>query len=98
MMDPAEEEKKRGLALETSLQEAQRSEMPWGRLKQVIATRTNVFRIFLGHDPPAKVEPIQVVLKEGATPVKARPRVSHPKQHSWMAEFVGLLVVLRMLR
>ncbi|CAM9863223.1 unnamed protein product [Choristocarpus tenellus] len=43
MMDPAEEEKKRSLALETSLQEAQRSEMPlgaWGCLKQVIATRT----------------------------------------------------------
>ncbi|CAM9635241.1 unnamed protein product, partial [Choristocarpus tenellus] len=101
MMDPAEEEKNRGLALETSLQVAQRSEMPlgaWGRLKQVIATQTNLFRVFFGRDPPAKVEPIQVVLKEGTTPVKARPRASHPKRHSWMAEFVALLVVLGMLR
>ncbi|CAM9808181.1 unnamed protein product, partial [Choristocarpus tenellus] len=101
MMDHAEEGKKRGLVLETSFQKVQRAGIPlgaWGRLQQVIPTRTNVFRVFSGGDPPAKVKPIQVMLKEGATHVKAQPRASHPEQHSWMAGFVGLLVVLGMLR
>ncbi|CAM9779925.1 unnamed protein product [Discosporangium mesarthrocarpum] len=69
----------------------------WIYLREVFPRRPNIFRVSLGQDPPAKVEPMRVVLKAGATPVKAKPRDYKPGRRSWLAGFVAVLVVLRLL-
>ncbi|CAM9853139.1 unnamed protein product, partial [Discosporangium mesarthrocarpum] len=54
-------------------------------LRKVISRRTSVFRLSLGRDPPAKVEPVRVVLEAGAAPVKATPRDYKPEHRSWLS-------------
>ena len=54
----------------------------------------NAFRRALRDDPPARVEPIRVTLKPGATAVKIKPRRYDPWKSSWLASCMGALLAL----
>ena len=49
-------------------------------LEAMLETFRDNFRINLGPDPPAKVRPLKIELKEGATPVKSPQRRYAPSQ------------------
>ena len=73
-MDPAEEESARKVALEKSVTEAVGNGLSLSkaeRLRDILHRRANAFRRALRGDPPARVEPMRVQLKPGATTVKA---------------------------
>ncbi|CAM9850693.1 unnamed protein product, partial [Discosporangium mesarthrocarpum] len=96
MLSRSEEHRQRGGVLEEALDAARTAEMlsgAWIHLREVISRRTNVFRIFLGRDPPAKVEPMRVLLKAGATPVEAKRRDYKLERRSSLSGFVAVLVV-----
>ncbi|CAN0398823.1 unnamed protein product, partial [Scytosiphon promiscuus] len=53
-----------------------------GRLREILGRRVNAFRRALRGDPPARVEPMHVQLKPGASAVKAKPRRYDPVKTS----------------
>ena len=76
-MDPADEESARKVALEESVTDAVAHGLSVSkaeRLRGVLHRHFNVFRRALRDDPPARVEPMRVKLKPGATAVKMKPR------------------------
>ena len=50
------------------------------RMETIVKRCRNIFRVAIGMDPPAKVEPLKIHLMEGAKPVRARAR-RYPKNH-----------------
>ncbi|CAM9536088.1 unnamed protein product, partial [Hapterophycus canaliculatus] len=48
------------------------------RLRGIVGRRFSGFRRALRGDPPARVEPMRVQLKPGASAVKAKPRRYEP--------------------
>ncbi|CAN0017800.1 unnamed protein product, partial [Sphacelaria rigidula] len=76
-MDPAEQESARKFALEESMTETVAkglSVSEAGRLRGILYCRVNAFRRALRGDPPARVKPMRVQPKPGASEVKTRPR------------------------
>ena len=87
-MDPADEECARKVALEESVTDAVAQGLSVSkaeRLRDVLHRHFNAFRRALREDPPARVEPMRVKLKPGATAVKIKPRRYDPKKSSWLA-------------
>ena len=62
------------------------------RLRGILSRRFNAFRRALRGDPPARVEPMRVQLKPGASAVKAKPRRYDPVKTSWLASCVAALL------
>ena len=94
-MDPAEEESARKVALEESVTEAVGNGLSLSkaeRLRDILHRRENAFRRALRGDPPARVEPMRVQLKPGATTVKAKPRRYDPGKSSWLASCMAALM------
>ena len=58
------------------------------KITNVLKMYLDVFRTKLGDDPPAKVDPMQAVIKDGARPVKARVRRYSTEAKSWLSSFV----------
>ena len=54
--------------------------------------RFNAFRRALRGDPPARVEPVRVQLKPGASAVKAKPRRYDPVKTSRLASCVAAML------
>ncbi|CAN0436258.1 unnamed protein product, partial [Hapterophycus canaliculatus] len=82
-MEPAEEESARKVALEegvTNAVAAGLSKSKSERLRGFLGRRCNKFRRALWADPPARVEPMRVQLKPGASAVKAKPRRNEPEK------------------
>ena len=74
LMDPAEEESAGKVALEESVTDAVAQGLSVSkakRLRGILSRRFNAFRRALRGDPPARVEPMRVQLKPGASAVKA---------------------------
>lgn len=57
-----------------------------GRAKLValLHLRVDCFRVEFGNDPPVRVAPLKVRLKEGAKPVKAQPRRYSPTDRAFL--------------
>ena len=98
VMEPALEEHERRVALEQAVEVAASNgldDTQVAQLKQVVLERRwNAFRRALRGDPPAKVEPMRVVLKPNAQPVKARPRGYPPAKAAWLVACVTTLMSL----
>ena len=62
------------------------------RLRGIVSRRFNAFRRALRGDPPARVEPMRVQLKPGASAVKAEPRRYYAVKTSWLASCVAALL------
>ena len=62
-------------------------------LRGIVSRRFNAFRRALRGDPPARVEPMGVQLKPGASAVKAKPRRYDRVKTSWLASCVAALLV-----
>lgn len=62
------------------------------RLRSLLTEYVDVFRVEFGRDPPVKVPPMQVRLKKGAVPVKAKVRRYPPLHQTYMEEHVNALV------
>jgi Reverse transcriptase (RNA-dependent DNA polymerase) len=58
----------------------------------------NVFRIKLGNDPPAKIPPLVVKVKPGATPVKDTQRRYAPAQRAFLSSTIQKLEALGAVR
>ena len=94
-MDPAEEESARKVALEESVTDAVAQGLSVSMaecLRGILCRRFNAFRRALRGDPPARVEPMHVQLKPGASAVKAKPRRYDPVKTSWWASCVAALL------
>lgn len=52
-----------------------------------IVKRFDVWRLTLGRDPPAHVPPLQIRLKEGATPYRCKARKYPPHLSKFLQEF-----------
>ena len=94
-MDPAEEESARTVALEESVTDAVAQGLSVSmaeRLRGILCRRFNAFRRALRGNPPARVDPMRVQLKPGASAVKAKPRRYDPVKASWLASCVAALL------
>ena len=97
-MDPAEEESARKVALEESVTDAVAQGLSVSkRLRGMFSRRFNAFRRALRGDPPARVEPMRVQLKPGASAVKAKPRRYDPVKTSRLASCVVALLAFRLV-
>ena len=100
IMTPAEEEAGRAAALDRAVSQAADNGMSSsgvGRLTDIIGRRYNAFRRALRGDPPAKVPPMKVTLKPGATPVKARVRSYNPDKTNWLTTCLAALVAMGLM-
>lgn len=59
-----------------------------------IAHKYDVWRLELINDPPARVPPLKIRLKDGARPYKCKPRKYPPHLRAFLAEFNSRLVDL----
>ena len=94
-MDPAEEDSARKVALEESVTDAVAQGLSVSkteRLRGILSCRFKAFRRGLWSDPRARVEPMRVQLKLGASAVKAKPRRDDPVKTSWLASCVAALL------
>jgi hypothetical protein len=64
----------------------------------VIVRRYDIWRIELGNDPPARVPPMEIRLKQGVDPFKCRPRKYPPEQELFMKTFNAKLEELGWVR
>lgn len=67
-------------------------------LGHLLKKHRGVFRCRLGHDPPAKVEPINVSLQKDARPVRCKVRSYSNEQRNVMKEFIDNAVEMGYLR
>lgn len=61
---------------------------------RAIVRKHDIWRLELGNDPPAKVDPLKIRLKEGASAVKCKPRHYPPAVRAFLREFNNKLVEL----
>ena len=79
------------LAVQKAWKQAREAGMPSGpheKLWAMLRRYMDVFRVSLGKDPPADVEPLRVTLRPGYEPCKARARRYKPEALEWMRGFV----------
>ena len=94
-IDPAEEESARKVALEESVTDAVAQGLSASkaeRLRGIVSRRFDAFRRALRGDPSARVEPMRVQLKSGASAAKAEPWRYDPLKTSWLASWVAVLL------
>ncbi|CAM9927206.1 unnamed protein product [Sphacelaria rigidula] len=80
-MEPVEEESVRMAALEESMTDTVANGLNVSkveRLRGILYRHVNAFRRALMGDPPARVEPMRVILKPGAAAMKVKPRRYDP--------------------
>ncbi|POM62525.1 hypothetical protein PHPALM_28315 [Phytophthora palmivora] len=93
---PASRDKALHCAVEKMVQIALSNGFP-RRLEAKLRTivfKHDVWRLDLGNDPPAKVEPLRIRLKSGASAVKSRPRQYPPAVRTFLKDFNAKLVDL----
>jgi len=61
------------------------------KLRQLLREYDDVLRIRLGNDPPAKVSPMKIRIREGSRPSIARSRKTTPAKRVYMKSFVNKL-------
>lgn len=104
--DKEENEKKLKEAMEKSKREAveklglsEEDQIKfWKMWKDLEVEETEVFRVAFGGDPPAKMEPLKVRLKEGAVPMKQRPLRLTPAAKKALRETVEELTKMGLIR
>ncbi|KAE8913634.1 hypothetical protein PF005_g23252 [Phytophthora fragariae] len=64
---------------------------PRARLKAILRTRQDMFRLQFSDDPPVRVAPLQVSLKPGVTPTKSQPRRYSPDDRAFLERHVDAL-------
>lgn len=57
-----------------------------------------IFRLHLGRSPPAKVPSMKIKIREGAVPVKVKPRRYPPDQRDFLNSHINELVSIGILR
>ena len=57
-------------------------------LRRLLDNFPNLFRVRLGTDPPAKVTPMQILIKPGARPRRCRPRRYPPLHYDFLRGFI----------
>ncbi|ETN01924.1 hypothetical protein PPTG_23990 [Phytophthora nicotianae INRA-310] len=62
------------------------------QLRLLLLEFQDVFRTSFGHDPPVRVEPLRVRLREGATPVRTNARRYPPAHMEYLEQHVGELL------
>lgn len=60
-------------------------------LVEMLNEYQDLWRTTVGHDEPALVEPLMVTLKDGAEPIRCKPRRYPPAQLKFLSEHVALL-------
>ena len=75
--------------LPTSIQE---------QLTILVIQHLDIFRLKLGHDPPARVPPLRIRLADDAKPVRAKCRNYTPPQRQFLKEKVDELLQLGLVR
>ena len=83
-------------AIETMIQRALDKGFPQDRvddLRRVVLAH-DIWRLSLGNDPPARVEPMKVYLKPNAKPYKTKARKYAPEMQRFLEEFNETLVRL----
>jgi len=81
-------------ALENKLQEAKENGMSPDGLKKmgnILSDFKEIFRIKLGSDPPARVEPLKIRLKPDHRPVRATQRRYAPPQRAFISSTIQKL-------
>ncbi|GMF20660.1 unnamed protein product [Phytophthora fragariaefolia] len=83
-------------AVEPLLDRALENRFPVDRLEilRIIAHAYDIWHLELGDDPPASVPPMEVRLRDGARPVKCKPRKYPPHIRQFLREFNSQLVAL----
>ncbi|KAH7462617.1 Retrovirus-related Pol polyprotein from transposon 297 [Phytophthora ramorum] len=82
-------------ALELKIQEARANGLTSKEgddLQELLFRHIDVFRLSFGDDPPVRVPPLRVHLKEGARPVKAKARRYPPDHKRYLEEHIEELV------
>ena len=67
------------------------SETGLKRASALLREFRDIFRIKLGPDPPAKVEPLCITLNENARPVRCTQRRYGPAQRAFIASTIKIL-------
>ncbi|KAE8992472.1 hypothetical protein PR001_g20930 [Phytophthora rubi] len=62
------------------------------KLRAILRVRVDCFRVEFGNDPPVRVEPMQVRLKAGASPVRAQPRRYSPNDRAFLDRHTAALL------
>jgi hypothetical protein len=76
-------------AIEDSLKQALENGFPAeliGELKRIVFLY-DIWRLALGRDPPARVPPLKIKLRDGAKPYRCRPRAYPPHLRKFMKDF-----------
>lgn len=68
------------------------------QLKRVIEKHPDVWRVRLRGDPPARVTPLKLVLKDGVEPYRAKARPVTPLTHAFLKAFVKQLLRFGLVR
>lgn len=68
------------------------------RLRSLLKTYRDIFRINLGADPPGRVEPLRIRLKDNHRPVRAKQRRYAPKQSVFIKNAVRKLESIGAIR
>ena len=69
-----------------------------GAIRDLVYEYSDVFRVKLGQDPPAKVNPWIVYKKEKAVPVRCATRIYTPKKREFLKKFMDELVEANMMK
>ena len=93
-------EEERQAAIEAMVQRSSAglSENEVSQMKTLVAEFADIFRVRLGRDAPAKVEPMTVRLRDRARPFRAKVRQYSPEKRSFLNAFVDNLVTYGFLR
>ncbi|POM74373.1 Putative retroelement [Phytophthora palmivora] len=84
------------LAVEAMIQLALDEGFPAGKIERLrtIVYAYDVWRLTLGSDPPAKVEPMRIRMKAGCKPFRAKARKYAPEYQAFLESFNDKLVSL----
>ena len=60
-------------------------------LRKMLYKKRNIWRIKLGDDPPAKIPPMKIKLKQGTIPIASPVRRYSPERRAFISKFVNAL-------
>ncbi|GMF31949.1 unnamed protein product [Phytophthora fragariaefolia] len=69
-----------------------RASLLWPQLRDLLVKYRDVFRLSFGQDPPIRVEPLRVRVRDGATPVRFSVRRYQPAHMQYLDQHVGELL------
>jgi len=82
-------------AIEDSVKDAKENGMSTegaASLKSLLHEFKDVLRVRLGNDPPAKVEPMKIEIKENSKPFRAKSRRYPPEAREYMDSFTSKII------